>query len=194
MPIDCSTMAVSPAVTCSPEATTASYSRASCSIEASRTQATSWLVAPAMADTTTATLLPASTSRLTWLATLRMRSTLATEVPPNFITTTAIPTLAWASDVGWDDPRTRVLLPAGPFTRNCGRKSGHLHCSRLNPARATQLQHQKSSCPEFRVADVRAGAYAHSGRFRSRCEREIRRFQGGARRFGVSLSVPNPPR
>ena len=31
MPIDCSTMASSPAVTCSPVATTASYSRASCS-------------------------------------------------------------------------------------------------------------------------------------------------------------------
>ena len=90
MPIDCSTMASSPAVTCSPVATTASYSRASCRGEASRTQATSWLVTPAMAETTTATLLPASTSRLTWRATLRMRSTLATEVPPNFITTTAI--------------------------------------------------------------------------------------------------------
>lgn len=40
-----------------------------------------------MAETTTATLLPASTSRFTWHATLRMRSTLATEVPPNFMTT-----------------------------------------------------------------------------------------------------------
>ena len=89
-PIDCSTMASRPAVTCSPVATTASYSRASCSTEASRTQATSWLVTPAMAETTTATLLPASTSRFTWRATLRMRSTLATEVPPNFMTTTAI--------------------------------------------------------------------------------------------------------
>ena len=44
MPIDCSTMASSPAVTCSPVATTASYSRASCRGAASRTQATSWLV------------------------------------------------------------------------------------------------------------------------------------------------------
>ena len=90
MPIDCSTMASSPAVTCSPVATTASYSRASCRGAASRTQATSWLVTPAMAETTTATLLPASTSRLTWRATLRMRSTLATDVPPNFMTTTTI--------------------------------------------------------------------------------------------------------
>ena len=31
MPMPCSTMAISPAVTSSPEATTASYSRASCS-------------------------------------------------------------------------------------------------------------------------------------------------------------------
>ena len=85
-------MASSPAVTCSPEATTASYSRGSYSWEASRTQATSWLVVPDMAETTTATLLPASTSRFTWRATLRMRSTLATEVPPNFITIKAIAT------------------------------------------------------------------------------------------------------
>ena len=57
MPIACSTMASSPAVTCSPVATMASYSRASCRGEASRTQATSWLVTPAMAETTTATLV-----------------------------------------------------------------------------------------------------------------------------------------
>ena len=55
MPMPCSTMASSPAVTCSPVATTASYSRASCSTAASRHQATSWLVTPAMAETTTAT-------------------------------------------------------------------------------------------------------------------------------------------
>ena len=41
---------------------------------------------PAMAETTTATSWPASTSRLTWRATLRMRSMSATDVPPNFIT------------------------------------------------------------------------------------------------------------
>ncbi len=64
-PSDCRTMASSPAVTCSPVATTASYSRASWSAEASRTHFTSWLVVPAMAETTTATLLPASISRLT---------------------------------------------------------------------------------------------------------------------------------
>src|SRR3984957_12006439 len=90
IPSACSVIASSPAVTCSPEATTASYSRASCSGEASRHHSTSRLVVPAMADTTTATSWPASTSRLTWRATLRMRSMSATEVPPNFITRRAI--------------------------------------------------------------------------------------------------------
>ena len=66
-PMPSSTIASRPAVTCSPEATTASYSRASCRGAASRHQATSSLVLPAMAETTTATSWPASTSRLTWL-------------------------------------------------------------------------------------------------------------------------------
>src|ERR1700689_1878370 len=43
-----------------------------------------------MAETTTATSWPASTSRLTWRATLRMRSISATDVPPNFITRRAM--------------------------------------------------------------------------------------------------------
>src|SRR6185295_18605049 len=47
-------------------------------------------VLPAMAETTTATSWPASTSRLTWRATLRMRSISATDVPPNFITRRAM--------------------------------------------------------------------------------------------------------
>src|SRR5579859_7544748 len=42
--------------------------------------------APDIDDTTTATSWPASTSRFTWFATLRIRSMLATDVPPNFIT------------------------------------------------------------------------------------------------------------
>src|SRR4051794_35420830 len=86
MPIACSAIASRPAVTCSPDATTASYSRASCMAEASLHHATSSLVLPAMAETTTATSWPASTSRLTCSATLRMRSILATDVPPNFMT------------------------------------------------------------------------------------------------------------
>jgi hypothetical protein len=41
MPIDCSTIAVKPAVTCSPDATTASYSHLLASGDASLTHATS---------------------------------------------------------------------------------------------------------------------------------------------------------
>ena len=89
-PNSCRTMASNPALTCSPEATTASYSRASCMGAACRHHSTSWLVVPAMADTTTATSWPASTSRLTCCATLRIRSRSATEVPPNFMTSRAI--------------------------------------------------------------------------------------------------------
>src|SRR5208337_442557 len=85
-PMSLRTRASRPAATSSPEATTASYSALSKCEPASLHQATSSLVLPAMAETTTVTSCPASTSRLTWAATLRMRSTLATEVPPNFIT------------------------------------------------------------------------------------------------------------
>ena len=83
-------MAVRPVVTCSPVATTTSYSRASCSGDRSVQYFTSWLVTPDMAETTTATSLPASTSRFTRRATLRIRSRSATEVPPNFITIRAM--------------------------------------------------------------------------------------------------------
>ena len=86
MPIACSAIASSPDVTCSPDATMVSYSRASCRGEVSVAQPTSSLVLPDIADTTTATSWPASTSRLMCWATLRMRSMLATEVPPNFMT------------------------------------------------------------------------------------------------------------
>src|SRR5881628_2812128 len=90
-----SAMASRPEVTCSPEATTASYSRASCMGEASVHQATSSLVLPDIAETTTATSWPASTSRFTWRATLRIRSMLATDVPPNFITRRLMTTRAF---------------------------------------------------------------------------------------------------
>ena len=53
------------------------------------------VVVSAMADTTTATSCPASTSRLTWRATLRIRSILATDVPPNFITRRPMTTRAF---------------------------------------------------------------------------------------------------
>src|SRR5271166_473607 len=89
-PSCCSAIAIRPVVTCSPVATTASYSRASCIGESAWHQATSWLVTPAMAETTTATSCPASASRLTRRAALRMRSRSATEVPPNFMTMRAM--------------------------------------------------------------------------------------------------------
>ena len=89
-PIVCNAMATSPAVTCSPVATTASYSRASCSADRPWHQATSWLVTPAMAETTTITSCPSSRSRFTRVATWRIRPGSATEVPPNFITIRAI--------------------------------------------------------------------------------------------------------
>src|SRR3954452_23166945 len=95
MPMPCSVIASNPDVTCSPEATTASYSRASCIGDASRHQSTPSLVFPAIAETTTATSWPASTSRFTWRATLRIRSMLATDVPPNFITRRLMTTRAF---------------------------------------------------------------------------------------------------
>ena len=55
MPSSCKARAVSPLVTCSPDATTASYSRASCSGLMPAQYSTSLLVTPDMADTTTAT-------------------------------------------------------------------------------------------------------------------------------------------
>jgi hypothetical protein len=51
---------------------------------------TSRSVSPAIAETTTATWLPASHSRLMRAATLRIRSMPAIEVPPNFITMRAM--------------------------------------------------------------------------------------------------------
>src|SRR5205085_5037804 len=85
-PIAANATAVNPAVTCSPDDTTVSYSRASWSGDNSRVQATSLFVSPAIADTTTATLCPASTSLCTSLATFCIRGMSATDVPPNFMT------------------------------------------------------------------------------------------------------------
>ena len=89
-PSCCSAIASRPIVTCSPVATTTSYSRASCSGAISLTHFTSWLVAPDMAETTTATSLPRSTSALTLRATFLMRSVSPTEVPPNLRTMRAM--------------------------------------------------------------------------------------------------------
>src|SRR3569623_1440636 len=113
MPISPSTIAIRPAVTCSPDATTASYSRASCSLELSLTQPTSSLVLPDIAETTTETSLPASTSRLTCRAAWRMRSTLATDVPPNFITIRA--TVLFSSDSVRPSARKASVRPTAGF-------------------------------------------------------------------------------
>src|SRR5215217_4610913 len=80
-----------PEVTCSPEATTTSYSSSDSSTPAPgrpapSVQATSSLVLPAMAETTTATFLPLAASAATMRAARRMRSRSPIEVPPNFIT------------------------------------------------------------------------------------------------------------
>ena len=92
MPMSCSTMARSPAVTCSPEETTASYSRASCRMAAERQSATSSFVVAGHGRHDDRDLIAGvSTSRRTWRATLRMRSMSATEVPPNFMTRRAMP-------------------------------------------------------------------------------------------------------
>ena len=90
-----STIASRPAVTCSPEATTTSYSSSegsspSAAAPALSVQATSSLVRPLIAETTTATgrTAPslATASAATSRPTRRMRSRSATDVPPNFIT------------------------------------------------------------------------------------------------------------
>ncbi|MNC89328.1 hypothetical protein D3C83_52420 [compost metagenome] len=85
-PIACSVSASRPLVTCSPLATTTSYSAGSYSGLASRQKVTSRSVSPAIALTTTATSCPAACCLRTMLATRRMRSVPAIEVPPNFIT------------------------------------------------------------------------------------------------------------
>src|ERR1700712_5093682 len=120
MPIACSAIASSPAVTCSPDATTASYSRASCMGEASVHQATSSLVLPAIAETTTATSWPASTSRFTWRATLRIRSMLATDVPPNFITRRLMTTRAFPHKDKYGGPREAMLRTRPRVYRGAG--------------------------------------------------------------------------
>jgi len=85
-PMFCKVMASSPAVTCSPLATTTSYSLGSWRAAASRHSWTRRSVSPAIAETTTSTSLPVSASRRTRSATWRMRSMPAIDVPPNFIT------------------------------------------------------------------------------------------------------------
>src|SRR5579883_269010 len=98
MPCFWSASAVRPAVTCSPDATTVSYSRASNSGLIALHCSTSLLVAPAIADTTTATWCLRSTSALILFETLMIRSMSATEVPPNFSTMRA----TGPGGIGWN--------------------------------------------------------------------------------------------
>src|SRR3954465_727437 len=73
-----------------------------------------------MAETTTATSQPASTSRLTCRATFLMRSTVATEVPPNFITRRGIRvSMGSLGDFG-DAMAHAALSPTGPRRYRCG--------------------------------------------------------------------------
>ena len=88
--ISCSVNAIKPAVTFSPEETTASYSRASYRGDVSLTQPTNSFVLPDIAETMTITSYPLETSRATRFAARLMRSRVATDVPPNFITSTGI--------------------------------------------------------------------------------------------------------
>src|SRR3954465_11268851 len=79
-------MARSPIVTCSPVEATTSSSRGSGCACSSRASAISRFVSPAIADGTTTMSWPAACHLTTRRATLRMRSTEPTEVPPNFCT------------------------------------------------------------------------------------------------------------
>src|SRR5262249_21644136 len=80
--------------------------------------------------------LPASISRLTWAATLRMRSTLATEVPPNFMTR--------------KDMATRVNAPG---SWSCGSAHGARSAPQETPSSADgrTLSHQGPRLQPFRT-------------------------------------------
>ncbi|MNZ92180.1 hypothetical protein D3C78_1111950 [compost metagenome] len=77
-------------VTCSPVEMIASSSRGSGCGMTCLASSIRRLVSPLMADTTTTMSCPASRNFFTLSATCPMRSTLPTEVPPNFCTINAI--------------------------------------------------------------------------------------------------------
>src|SRR5262249_15678206 len=85
-----------------------------------------------MAETTTATSWPASTSRLTRVATALMRSTSATEVPPNFITIRVFPSAL----VIIQEPGVGLLATA-PRAR-CRRGGTYPYSIRRAPGKAQQ--------------------------------------------------------
>ncbi len=101
-------MAVSAAVTCSPVAARASTSRPSGIGLTSDASLSRRLVSPDIALTMTTTSWPARWVARARAATLRMRSTLATDVPPNFWTMRATrrPSLV-AAGVGVNHGSTR---------------------------------------------------------------------------------------
>src|SRR5579863_3254600 len=194
MPMAFNVMARSPLVICSPAATTTSYSRWSgtgCRISprtpstgglaASLVHATSLLVSPAMAETTTATLLPRSTSRLTSIATWRMRSMSATEVPPNFIAIKAIArfapeeTAAYVSGVAvLLNPRTLMADSASPDSSiDPGEvaKFSAIAAQWWDPAGKFAPLHKFNP---VRLAFIRAEAAGHFGRD----ARSLRPFRG----------------
>ena len=80
----------SPTLTCSPLETTTSCSRSAGRGVISETRPSSRLVSPAMALTTTTTSSPRARAARHRRATLRMRSTDPTEVPPYFWTRSAM--------------------------------------------------------------------------------------------------------
>src|SRR5690554_43260 len=85
-----SAMASRPMVTCSPVDRITSSSRGSGSSLISLASAISRLVSPLMAETTITSSCPSALNFLIFSATWVMRSTLPTEVPPNFWTISAI--------------------------------------------------------------------------------------------------------
>src|SRR6188508_2667152 len=100
-----------------------------------------------MAETMTATWWPASTSRLTWRATLRMRSRSATDVPPNFITNRAMTfpdAPKGANKRPARSPRAglkrRVYIPAGsPRCNNSQRPNSEIVCMVTRKARISSV-------------------------------------------------------
>src|SRR5689334_23074168 len=99
-----------------------------------------------MAETTTATSYPASTSRLTCRATLRMRSTVATDVPPNFMTRRGM--VKWGRD-----EKIEKFAPSR-------REKARIHDGRAAPCqRAENISSSQESGPDDprRIHDHRPG-------------------------------------
>src|SRR5690606_28799784 len=163
-----------------------------------------WFVVPAMAETTTATSWPASTSRFTWAATTRMRSTFATEVPPNFMTSLAIayPTLPSPA------PRleTGTLDQTGPYvviwrphddrmTDGPARPGAAIHTgpgAEPQQARNRAQRIKDAGKPSYNDRhDRHAARQKKYGKRRSRGDRPL--FRHGCRVVGPKWQVPPPP-